>query len=453
MQRTAKGAGTDVKGPAQTLAACLPAAPALIFIAGMAAELFKCLTAYNTYYIDIVPVTRWAVLTGVLAIALRLFSRRSGRGLKAAALNSPAVLCFSAMLILMLLSTLRNGFTDQALFGDLYRCESLFSFIIYLAIYYFVSSLIESERVKRVLINGFLAVSALVAIAALLQLAAAKTGTSFFALPYFTNAGKLFLGVVGIYHQFNHYAYTLVLAIALCGALFVCTAGVLARVLYLAAFILFTVTLVFNNTFGCYLAAFAALLFLTVFFFIRDKKICIRALFLLGVFVAVSHLAVPGRVWANVLELWRDILHIFGFSKLSASAAHTSGLSRWRMWKFTAGKILQRPLLGYGIEGIAAELTAATGIDRPHNEFLQYAVFFGVPALLCYLGALFSVGLKFWKRRCTASVCTIAAFTAAFGYLVSSCFGNTMYYTTPLFFIMLGLADAYPPPQTAAEQA
>lgn len=452
MKGTAKGAGTDIKGFAQTLAACLPAAPALIFIAGMAAELYKCLVAYNTYFNDIVPVTRWAVLTGLLAIALRLFARCPGGGMKTAVLNNPAVLCFSAMLILMLLSTLRNGFTDQALFGDLYRSESLFSFIVYLTIYYFVSSLIDSERVKHVLLNGLLAVVGLVAAASLLQLAAIQTGIPFFSLPYF-KAGHLLLGVVGIYQNANHYGYVLALSVALSGALFACTAKVLARSLYLALFMLFTAVLVLNDTFGSWLAAFSALLFLISFFLVRDKKLRCSTVILLGIFIAVSHITAPGQVLNNVSILSRDTMYILGNVQghVSSTVAGRAGTGRLKLWKASASLILQRPILGYGVDGIAAPLTAEFGKDRPHNEFLQYAAFFGIPALLCYLSALFSVWSNFWKQRHTASVCTIAAFTAAFGYLVSSCFGNTMYYTTPLFFIMLGLADAYPPQAAAGD--
>ena len=47
------------------------------------------------------------------------------------------------------------------------------------------------------------------------------------------------------------------------------------------------------------------------------------------------------------------------------------------------------------------------------------------------------VGLK---NKMKLDVCTIAAITAAFGYLVSAFFGNTMYYTTPYLFILLGLS-------------
>lgn len=451
MKETLKSTVRDTTRFSQAFAAFLPAAPALIFVAGMAVEFFHCLVAYNNYYDVIVPVNCLAVLTGLLAIVVRLFGRRSGGALRTAVLNDPTVLWFSAMIILMLFSTLRNGFTVAALYGDAYRCESLFSFIIYLTIYYFATSLLDREQAKRMLMNGFLAVSFLIAVMVLLQLAGTALGISSLDRPTIRMVFA-FPTVVGIYHQFNHYGYTLMLAITLSGALFVSAAKVRTRAIYLALFILFTAVLVFNDTFGCHLAVLAALLLLAGIYFVREKKLRRSTLVLLAVFLVVSNTVVPGWGWQNFSLLIGDILRVFGNVRgtVSSTTANRAGSHRWLLWKTTVPMILERPFLGHGVEGIGPRLLEQVGNDRPHNEFLEYAAFFGIPAMLCYLGALAGVWSKFRKRLHTATPCTVAAFTAAFAYVVSSLFGNTMYYTAPLFFIVLGMANAYLPPSDSA---
>ena len=93
-----------------------------------------------------------------------------------------------------------------------------------------------------------------------------------------------------------------------------------------------------------------------------------------------------------------------------------------------------------GIEGISDQLNSECQIDRPHNEFLQYIIFFGIPGLLLYIAGIMSVFINGLKHKKKLDIYTIACIVAAFDYLFSSFFGNTMAYTTPFFFIILGLS-------------
>ncbi len=411
--------------------------PAMTFIIAMAVEFFKCLFFHNGYRTDILWINCGVTITGLLAATAYFFKLRYGTTTDDLSIyKNPAVICFSALIFLMFLSTIRNGFSEEALLGDIYRHETLGSFLIYPAVYYFVTSLIDSEQVKRRLINGFLAASFLIAAATLLYIIASEHELVF--LSSLTDAFGAF-GIVGIYYNTNHYGYSLVIAITLSGAMFVSAEKALSQMLYLLAFILFNVVLIFNDTFGAYLAVLTTLVFLIVLFRIKDKKRNLKTFILLGVFIAVSLVVNFKAVLVNILSLFTDIKLVID----SSPDASFAGSSRWRLWKSTFQMISERPLLGYGVEGIGARLAAEAGNDRPHNEFLQYAAFFGIPALICYVGAIASVFLSSWKRRFEVSPCTIAALAAAFGYLASSCFGNTMYYTAPLFFIVLGMADTY----------
>lgn len=107
-----------------------------------------------------------------------------------------------------------------------------------------------------------------------------------------------------------------------------------------------------------------------------------------------------------------------------------------------AAKFLrEKPVLGYGPDNLEEEYAKVNIKEtRPHNEYLQYAVCLGVPALLLYLGALLNIFIRNFKQRKLLSEGNIIALVASFGYLASAFFGNTMYYTTPYFFIILAIA-------------
>jgi len=90
-------------------------------------------------------------------------------------------------------------------------------------------------------------------------------------------------------------------------------------------------------------------------------------------------------------------------------------------------------------------------IDRPDNEFIQYAVFLGIPGLAFYLLALISMFIKQWLQMKKLDVTTIVSAGCVVAYLVSSMFGNSMFYTTPYLFMFLALASAAPKELLASE--
>ena len=77
--------------------------------------------------------------------------------------------------------------------------------------------------------------------------------------------------------------------------------------------------------------------------------------------------------------------------------------------------------------------------SRPHNEYLQYALFYGIPAALLYITGCFSVFLQDLRLEDRLDAMTFACLGAAFSYLVSAFFGNTIYCTAPFLFLFLGM--------------
>jgi O-antigen ligase len=81
----------------------------------------------------------------------------------------------------------------------------------------------------------------------------------------------------------------------------------------------------------------------------------------------------------------------------------------------------------------------AGGTDRPENEYIQYMVFMGIPGLVMYMGALISMMICQLKKIKKMELITIASAGCALAYAAGACFGNSMYYTTPYFYMFLGM--------------
>lgn len=137
-----------------------------------------------------------------------------------------------------------------------------------------------------------------------------------------------------------------------------------------------------------------------------------------------------------IATTWSDLSSIISGSDDAGGA----GSGRWGLWVITADRISDRPWLGWGAEGICDGLLEPGNTERSHCEPLMYAAYFGIPAMVCYLAGVFATFVGAWRRRRTIDPTSVACACAAFSYFVSSCFGNMYFYTTPFYFILLGMA-------------
>ena len=132
--------------------------------------------------------------------------------------------------------------------------------------------------------------------------------------------------------------------------------------------------------------------------------------------------------------------------------ADDAGSARWKLWKITVQKTVKRPFLGYGVEGLYYEFGKDGSGGRSHCEYLQYASFFGIPAAVAYVVGCVQVFISGYRNRSRIDGVTIACLVAAFSYLVSATFGNTWFYTTPYFFVLLGMGYTYSKTKTGDGQ-
>ena len=354
------------------------------------------------------------------------------RGKEKVSLFIPFVL-FAALSVWLYTSQSVNGFTDYAYDGEPYRKESLMTFVLYLMGYFFLGTVLKSARLRKAAVLVFLAANFAVGVLTLVDHYAVS-------LSFIGDSNTD--GLSAVFHQFNHYGYYLVFGILLSAMLFV-TAGekLWLRVCCAIIYLVDTYILILNNTFGCFLAVAAALLFGAIVLVVtrKNRSEKLRMLAVLLAFVAVT---LGMRVFGisnskDITNLVKDVGEIASDSEQAASA----GTGRWALWKHTVEYISEKPVFGWGVDGTTVRLgnEADTINDRPHNEYLQWAAFFGIPAALLYLAALCVIMFGMFPRIGKADIISLACFIASAGYIASAFFGNTMYYTAPFFFIFLGM--------------
>ncbi len=341
------------------------------------------------------------------------------------------LLIFMMFLGLTLMSIAVNGFTDYALHGHYYTQMSMWTYIGNICLYFFVSSLVSDKRVKSFLVGTCVAGACVYSV---------------FAIWLLRISGNTKAGMTGSFYNRNHFGYYAAVACGLACALFVAKIpefrkGIRGKLLVIllggAAFLL-SYTLAVVNTLGAWIAVLFVHFFLFVVYKIKDGKWNFHVLISLGVFVLATLFA---SIWHKAL--FTSILKtIFDLKNIleGADDADKAGSGRWLIWKLTVRHIIDRPLFGNGIEGLLAKITLeGSSTGSPHNEYLEYMGFFGVPAGLAYISGCVSVFLHGQKYKKELNAVTLVCLAGAFAYLVSAFFGVCFYYTCTYPFIFLGL--------------
>ncbi len=253
--------------------------------------------------------------------------------------------------------------------------------------------------------------------------------------------------ILCVYSNSNYYGIILNVVIGLCAAMLAGATRRKWKGFFAAALLANTAVLYFNNTLGAWVGAFFACLFSVVALRIRDGKFNRRSLLAIGLFlgglivcgfVDAAFISGNNNFLKNFSSLFRDIFDIW--ADPNSSNANHAGSGRWAIWKYYLSLVKEHPWSGVGLDGVRAlDIGQEIGQKRPHNEYLQYAAFLGIPGLMQYFLACLSVYIRALRYRRRLDNLTLAALTAAFGYLVGAFFGNTVYNTTPYLYIMLGL--------------
>ena len=336
------------------------------------------------------------------------------------------MLLFSAFAVLILISTLINGLTREAIHGIPYRHIGIFGMFLFLAVYCGVTSQISAEAMRERILFVFMAAADLAGITALFDRYVIE-------IPAYHAKKEL----SAVFFNGNHYGYFLLMAVLTGLGLYMYCGG---RKQYfgIVTMILNAFLLILNHSMGCILALLAVLAGLTVSVLVSDRDrrkragiLCCAALACLAAAVILSP-----DVRDEFVSLGNDVSGL-----LKHTSDGSEGHNRLILWSLTWEYIREHPVFGTGCEAIAFRLFEVTGRSNPHNELLTYAAYYGIPAAICYTAGVISVFVRYFRHRTEATAAVKTAVLAAAGYFISSLFGVAMFYTTPLFFVLLGTAS------------
>ena len=340
---------------------------------------------------------------------------------------------FFAFIILILVSTYVNRNERYAL-SETWRSESYLSFITYVSVYFGCCAIVSDRKLKLFVLRLLQIVSVILIILVAVDLYV----TTIRPFHDYRAEDDYRLHVSCVFSHFNFYAYYLTLCILISAVLFVMSKSWKWKIFDGICFAANAWMLMRIDTLGCFLAGLFGLLLFIVIYKLRYGKLKFTVFLPLIVYLVFFIICaiLSSHLIQSFFGMFGDVKKIV----TNAENAGDAGTRRWTLWTHTVDYIKERPLLGFGNEGISDRLSIDTNVSRPHNEYLQYAAFFGIPAMVMYISGVFGVFLRGLKRRKVLDIATIAAFTAAFGYLVSALFGNTTCSVAPYLFCLLGFA-------------
>ncbi|MBR0232172.1 MAG: O-antigen ligase family protein [Clostridia bacterium] len=370
-----------------------------------------------------------AAVLGVVSMLLYCIKGNSKcKHIKTTLKTNPAFVCFLFLSIWMIAATSVNGWNGWVLSGAGFRHETIFMQLGYFCLLFPSAVIIKNATVKWWIVRVFEFTSLFLVIVAFVLWKTQLTSQIISWKQQFS----------AIFSNTNYYGYYLAVSVSLSAAGFVAETRIGWKLLSAFSVCANSVALAFNNTMGAWVACFVAIVFLLIAHAIIEHKLNWQVAVVFLIF-AVS-LYLPGHIQGhfenNIVQLGNDIIKIAE----NAEGAKSAGSGRWQLWT-TAGKmIISHPLFGIGFEGIDVnDLKEFAGNYRVHNEYLQYALFYGIPAGLAYFAGCLTVYLRALKRRHKLDPVSLVCLTGAFGYLVSAFFGLTLFGTAPLLFIFLGM--------------
>lgn len=422
------------------------AIPAALYIATPLIDIiirfFRAMTNRSRWAtFEIIP---WlpAISLGVMAVALvvRLVINKD-RSLIRKALQrtrtfQTTLLIFVLYMGLVLMSIGVNGFTYYAVHGHPYTLMSMWTYMANVMIFLFISSLVYDERVKGFLVKALCIIATLYALYGIVE---------YIMQPYSDY-------LRGTFHNSNHYGYYLAVSISLTASMIVemmerreqpgivkaDMRGTMIGI-WCVMMLIQCVALGYNNCLGAWIAVLFVHVFLLVVYRIRDGRFnrCVLLPFAIFICTSIACSFFTQNIFTSILRTATDVQSI----AQGVASADEAGSGRWLIWRLTVKHILERPIFGNGIEGLLEIITLeGSNTGSPHNEYLEYMAFFGVPAGICYIAACVSVFIHGLKYKKELNAATLVCLAGGFGYLVSAFFGVCFYYTVSYPFIFLGLS-------------
>lgn len=386
---------------------------------------------YEYTYMKIVGAIGFILL--LIEICKRLYTKKNIKEYEKQILP---ITILGIFLIWTFISCLFSPNKTNAFLGTEYRKDGLISYLVYGG-FFGCAFLLKSKKSQKILINSFIALA--IANIIVVELYNKGIGTTIFAGREITRT---------CFYNINHYAYYLLLATTTVNFLFITEKSKLKKIIYMLAYVFLLYYLILNNTLGCYLAlAITLMIFLVYSLACKQKRkvACVSILLLIALSFMVQE--AKNITEANIRNLKTDISNILMAGNNNAEnrekiqqAVNHAGSGRIQIWKYGIKFFMERPILGYGPENLEIKYKEL-GIDqdRPHNLMIQMATTSGIVGAIIYftaIGIILITAIKYIKMENEIHIISLGCVIA---YLISAMFGNSMYYTSPYFFIFLGL--------------
>lgn len=389
-------------------------------------------------------------LLGAYVLMRALILGKSARPFKEWFQENGLVFFMILFLICCCISTALSDDFARSWYGNTYMRDGLLSYFAY-AGFFIMGLQLHTEKQRRFIFNCFAGSAAFIAFLIVV-------------LPEQQAAVINLFGERANFYNVNHYGYYLSLTVPMSVALFVSDKDYptpwnwLVYTLRIVSMGLLSYSLIRARSLGPLIGVVCGLILLLVLYLKKNrdnwKKLAVAAAVVLIVGGITS-----AKTWDIVNDVRKSIpgaTLILGEVRVdkteqsagSSSTTETSestvatGSGRASLWYYAGKFMLEKPWFGYGPENLNKVYGEADQIfDRPHNEYLQFGASLGIPALSFYIAAMVMLCLLVHKKFRNASLMSLGAFCAVISYLIQATFGNTMFYSSPFFFLILGLTQ------------
>ena len=380
-------------------------------------------------------------IIGVVGIGLAIFSIfskiKNSENKKETLKELSPIFIFVLYMIWTLISCILSPNRKLAFFGSSYRKEGYLMYMIY-AGFFFCAFLLESKKFKKILLNIFIVVTIFLIIVS--------------RIPTFCieHPGIFMNNTLehSVFAQFNHYGYYLMMSLMCSLGLFIIEKNKVLKVVNLVEYTVIGYALIFNNTFGCYLATSIVLILYCIYALVKKRdRIVISVAIVIFMILSVA-ITKDGKnlAYENISDLGSDIktiiTKVFNIEEDNPELEENfekAGTSRMLLWKNGIKFIKERPVIGYGPDNLKEKYESVSiKQDRPHNLIIQLATTSGIPGMILYVAAVGIIVVKGIRNLINDNGSGKIFLIIVITYLISAMFGNSMYYTSPYYFVFLG---------------
>ena len=361
------------------------------------------------------------IIVGALFIYALLSLPKTKICWKGCLLAAIPLIIFGAYSLGIYLVTNIRGPAEYDLVGHPYLGDTVYEYMRHPFTYFFCGMFVLNGKSRKLLLYIF-------------ELSAMALNTASM-IDKWVISNKLFNGLQGsaIFNNTNHYGYYLAIVVICAALLFIYEDRAVFKTFHAANMALGMAAMISTGSLGPYVAVIFTLISFAVYCFKCERKRLKWVIIALGIIIAIN-LMMSMLVESLVSSMIRTVFDL-GNIISDPSGSDDAGSGRWELWKQAVSDISRRPLLGWGIEGYEVGGTA-------HCEPLQYAVNFGIPVTVLHAAAIAVVMVETFIKKKKLSKMTLLCFCCTFSYIISAMFGVAIFYTTPFFYIFLGLTYA-----------